>query len=286
MRVLISGAGGFLGGRLARAMSRRGHDVVALVRRMHAAALDLNRSARTEQIDLAQPGRALGGPYDAILHCAAAIPSVVHDEHELTRINVESARRIFDPTLLAPTAAVIFCSSMSVYGHIIDDVVDESTAIRTPNAYGRSKLQCERLLDELCRAQSGIRALSVRLPGVVGPGSHDNFLSDTKARLAAGGRALIRNPHALFNNVVHIDELERFVEHLLHTLPAGHRVTTIASDHPLRIEAVAEILAAGRPGEVRYEHGGHPFLISTEYARSLGYVPATVRDSIERFARD
>jgi nucleoside-diphosphate-sugar epimerase len=286
LRVLISGAGGFVGGRLAYGMSRRGHDVVALVRETRPAMLELQPGVRIEKIDLAQPGYIPVGPYDAILHCAAAIPSVVRNGSELTRINLETSRRMFDSAFLSSSTVIIFCSSMSVYGQVVDDMVDESTSIRDPDAYGRSKLECECLLDELCRVHSGIRALSIRLPGVVGVGSHDNFLSDIKARLVGGERVVIRNPEALFNNVVHIDDLERFVEHLLHALPVGHRVTTLASDHPLRIRAVAEILAAGRLGEVRYEQGGHPFLISNENARCLGYVPATVRDSVERFARN
>ncbi len=96
---------------------------------------------------------------------------------------------------------------MAVYGRVEDDVVDPDTPVREPNAYGRSKLACERLLADLSRAHSDLRALSIRLPGVVGPGSHDNFLSDTMTRLAAGQNVVARTPDALFNNVVHIDDL-------------------------------------------------------------------------------
>jgi UDP-glucose 4-epimerase len=275
-----------VGGHLARGMSRRGHDVVALMRRSKPDVFRCQPGIRIEQIDLARPTHALAGSYDAILHCAAAIPSLVHDEDDLLRINIESSRRLFDPLLLAPSPVVIFCSSMSVYGDVVDEVVDESTAIHNPSGYGRSKLECERLLDELSRTYTGLRALSIRLPGIVGPGSHDNFLSDTKARLAAGGRVIIRNPEALFNNVIHIDDLECFVEHLLPSLPVGHRVVTVASRRPLPIRETVEILqvGVGGTGEVRYQHGGHPFLIKDERARGLGYVPATVEDAVRRFA--
>jgi nucleoside-diphosphate-sugar epimerase len=284
--VLISGAGGFVGGHLVCGMSSRGHEVIALVRQNRPVALERQPGVRIVQIDLAQASHLPAGPYDAVVHCAAAIPSAVHDEGELMRINVESSRRIFDQALSATSPAIIFCSSMSVYGHLDDDVVDEATPLRDPNAYGRSKLECERLLDDLSQAHSGLRALSIRLPGVVGPGSHDNFLSDTKARLAVGEQVVVRNPRALFNNVIHIDDLERFVEHLLGSLPAGHRVATVASEQPLPIREVVEILeaATGRAGQVRYEFGGRPFLISSERARTLGYDPATVRDSVDRFA--
>ena len=271
---------------MARGMSRRGHDVVALVRQTRPTALERQQGIRIVQIDLAKPGRNLAGPYDGILHCAAAIPSVVRDENELIRINVESSRRLFDPALLSTSPVIIFCSSMSVYGHIVDDVVTESTAIRDPGAYGRAKLECEGLLHEFSCAHRELRALSIRLPGVVGPGSHDNFLADTKARLAAGEQVIVRNPEALFNNVVHVDDLERFTQHLLNSLPAGHRVTTVASEHPLPIRKVVDVLeiAAGRRGEVRYKRGGRSFLISSANARTLGYIPATVQNAVERFA--
>ena len=54
MRVLISGAGGFVGGHLAVAMARNGHDVVALVRRTRSAILETQKHIRIEQADLAQ----------------------------------------------------------------------------------------------------------------------------------------------------------------------------------------------------------------------------------------
>jgi hypothetical protein len=43
--------------------------------------------------------------------------------------------------------------------------------------------------------------------------------------------------------------------------------------------------ASGRTGAVRYQQGGRPFLIASDHARLLGYRPASVRDSVERFAR-
>ena len=288
MRVLISGAGGFVGRHLAPAVARKGCDVVALVRRTRPAVLDQQKGLSVERADLAQAERLPAGPFDAIVHCAAAIPAAVHDETELFRINVEGSRRLFEHAVHAGATIIIFCSSMAVYGRIEDDVVGPDTLAREPNAYGRSKLECERLLAELSRARSGMAALSIRLPGVVGPGSHDNFLSDTMTRIAAGEAAVARNPAALFNNVVHIDDLAHFVGALLGSLPLGHRATTIGAENPLPIRDVVAIMeaAAGRAGTVDYEHGGgRPFLISNEHAKSLGYRPATVRDSVERFAR-
>lgn len=287
LRVLISGAGGFVGRHLAMAMARNGHDVVALVRRTSPAILEQHTRVRLERVDLAQADSLPAGPFEAVFHCAAAIPSTVRDEVEMMRINVESSRRLFEHVARVRATTVIFCSSIAVYGRIDEDVIGPDTPVRDPNAYGRSKLVCERLLDELSRAHPNLRALSIRLPGVVGVGSHDNFLSDTMARLVAGERAVVRNPDALFNNVVHVDDLARFADALLGSLPLGHRSTTIAADDPLTIRDVVAILeaVAERAGAVHYGHGGKPFLISNAGARTLGYRPATVRDSVQRFAR-
>lgn len=287
MRVLISGAGGFVGRHLAVAIACGAHDVVALVRRTVPAVLDRNERIVVEQVDLAAATQPLpAGPFDAVFHCAAAIPSTVADEAELVRINDEGSRRLFEHAVGADARVIVFCSSMAVYGRITADVVDPDTSINGPSAYGRSKFKSERDLAELSRTHVGVRALSIRLPGVVGPGSHDNFLSDTMRRLAAGETISVRNPDALFNNVVHVDDLAHFADSLLKTLPPGHQVTTIAATDPLPVREVVGILrgAVGGAGDVHYRREGHSFLISSEHARSLGYRPPTVRDAVQRFA--
>jgi nucleoside-diphosphate-sugar epimerase len=288
VRLLISGAGGFVGRHLVAAMAHDWHDVVALVRRPGwPAMLDRSPRVQVECADLARATILPAGPFDAVIHCAAAIPAAVPDAAELFRINVEGSRRLFEHALRSGASTIIFCSSMAVYGRIDTAMVDPETPVCDPGPYGRSKLECERLLSELSRSHSSVRALSIRLPGIVGPGSHHNFLSDTVASFATGVAVTARNPDALFNNVVHVDDLAGFVETLLRSLPSGHRTTTIAAADPLPIREVVGILKTFGPpsATVEYHDDGHSFLISNDRARSLGYQPATVRDSVERFAR-
>jgi nucleoside-diphosphate-sugar epimerase len=286
MRILISGAGGFVGGHLAVALAVGGHKVVALVRQNRPAILDRSERISVARADLAGTEALPVGPFDAVIHCAAAIPSAVPNEQDLTRINVEGSQRLFEHAIKVGANVVVFCSSMAVYGHIDADMVDRDTPINKPGPYGSSKLASEEKLSELCRGHPGLCALSIRLPGVVGLGSHDNFLSDTLRCLAAGETVSVRNADALFNNVVHIDDLTGFAATLLETLSPGHRVTTIAASDPLPVrEVVALLQIAAAPGAaIRYREEGHSFLISNDHAQTLGYRPATVRDAVERFA--
>jgi nucleoside-diphosphate-sugar epimerase len=286
LRVLVSGAGGFIGRHFATILSGSGHDVIGLVRRSRPAGLEDKIGVRLECADLTNVSDNLPtGPFDALIHCAAAIPSAVPNDCELIRINVDGASRLFEHALRAGVSTIIFCSSMAAYGRIEVDLVDPDTQIRDPNAYGRSKLVCEGLLQMLCQSYPELRALSIRLPGIVGPGSHHNFLSDTMARLVACEQVVARNPDALFNNVVHVDDLARFAEELLVSLPRGHQVTTIASDDPMPIREVLAVMehAARHAGAIRYENGGRSFLISNERARALGYRPASVRQSVQHY---
>lgn len=288
MRVLVTGAGGFVGRHMAKALAGRGWQVLAGVHRQRPIEFDGVAGIEIVQADLAdaQP-LAFEGACEAIVHCAAALPSAVPNANELFRQNVEGMRRVLEWAHEAGSRTVLYCSSMSAFGRIDVDLVTPDVPVADPDAYGRSKLEGERLLRDFA-ATSGVRALSVRLPGVVGAGSHHNFLSNLVTAIRGDRPLVVRNPSALFNNIVHIDDLTGFFAELLHTLQPGHRMTTIAADGPMTISAAVSQLcaAAGREGRITYEEGGRSFLICPESARALGYRVPTVEDSIHRLARD
>jgi nucleoside-diphosphate-sugar epimerase len=288
MRVLVTGAGGFVGSHTAKGLAQQGCDVLALVHRNRPATLNGVPGVEILQGDLAgfEP-LPVAGPCQAIVHCAAAIPPTVPDEAELFRQNVEGMRSVLAFGRASGTRTVINCSSMSAFGRIEVDVVSPEVAPIEPGSYGRSKLEGERMLAAFAE-ETGARTLSLRLPGVGGNGSHDNFLSTIVAAIAAKQPVAARNPRSLFNNIVHIDDLVEFFAVLCETLEPGHRVATIAADEPMPITAVITNLcdAGGYTGEITFERGGHSFLICTESARALGYCVPTVEDSVRRLARD
>jgi nucleoside-diphosphate-sugar epimerase len=126
-------------------------------------------------------------------------------------------------------------------------------------------------------------SLSLRLPGVVGPGAHDIFLSKTLAKIKAGEPIKAHHPDALFNNVVHILDLTYFLQSWLISAVEGHQTANLGSSEPITIREVISLLG----GEATYsESEKTPFLISIERAVYLGFQPATVRDSIKSYAVD
>jgi nucleoside-diphosphate-sugar epimerase len=287
LHVVVTGAGGFVGGFLARSLAERGCNVTAMTRRDSAEAKALP-GLRWRKGDVRASG-ALPERFDVLLHCAAEIPARCADPKALYQDNVDLARASFEQALTAGARIIVFTSSISVYGAITVPVVEEETPPRHPDDYGRAKWDAERLLQACVRDRGLFSGLSIRLPGTVGKGSHDNFLSYALQRILAGEAISGRHKDAMFNNIVHVGDLAHFVSSWIASPRPGYHVSNIASREPMAIGDMFSWLfaCAGKPERITYSvEGKAPFQISLARAMALGYHPATVRDSVAAFVRD
>jgi len=282
--VVVTGAGGFIGGFVTHRLVERGFTVTAITRRTSARGLG---RLSYRQADLTKPD-ALPERFDAVVHCAAETPARCPDPAALYASNVAAMRHVCERALQTSTRVVLFTSSMSTYGTISVPVVTENTPPQDPDAYGRSKLEGERMLaDAIARGLPS--ALSIRLPGTVGRGSHDNFLSHALERILAGEAVTACHKDALFNNIVYVGDLADFLAEWIASPRPGYAVTNIAACDPIRIGDLFSLLFAhaGKPERITFsEDGKAPFQISLEHVIRLGYRPATVRDSVAAFVRD
>jgi nucleoside-diphosphate-sugar epimerase len=283
----VTGVGGFVGAAVARECLRQQWDVTAIYRRRMPSRLPAHPRLTLIGTDLRRC-EGLPGNYDCLVHSAADVPATCPDPDELFNSNVEGTRRILGHAAQAGAQRVVYMSSMAVYGAISAPVVNEQTTAASPGLYGKSKAAGEDLLREWADRAGG-RGIAIRLPGVVGAGGRNNFLCDTLQRILGGGSISARNPEAMFNNVLHVDDLARFVVAALPQLAPGATPLTLAAIEPLSIRAVLSRLFRGARRETKVEWasgGGTPFLIAFERAVALGYRPATVADSIDRFVGD
>ncbi len=284
--VVVTGAGGFVGGYLARWFAAHGYQVTAISRRPVGVAPAL-KGLTWRQADLRMPN-ALPERFDSLLHIAAEIPAHCPEPVALYEGNLRAAENVFGEAMRAGARSIVFTSSMSVYGTIDVPVVREDTPPANPDPYGRAKRDAEHVL-EACIGRGLHSGISIRLPGTVGRGSHHNFLSDALGRVLAGERVRANNPDSLFNNIVYVGDLAEFLGQWVTDPRAGYAVTNLAAIEPLRIRDVVALLfqTAGRPERIDVSEGGKKsFLISLDRAQSLGYRPATVRASVQAFVRD
>jgi nucleoside-diphosphate-sugar epimerase len=197
-RILVTGAGGFLGACVVRQLAARGDELIALGR--SAALRETFGDARItvwtcDLLDLtALAALDPNGPVDGIVHCAG-LSSNWGPRAAFARNNIEATANLLAQARAWNARHFVYVSSSSVYFRFRDQLaVREDSALPRPvNAYAWSKAEAETLV----RAASDVPATIVRPRGIYGRG--DTALLPRLLRAAArgpvprfgGGRAVI-----------------------------------------------------------------------------------------------
>jgi len=173
MKILVTGASGFIGRRLAGELARRGHQVACLVRRTSVTAPLEDTPVELIIGDLAdKPSleRAVAGK-DLVFHLAGAVQAV--DEPAFEAANVDGTRNLVEACLgaKAPPGRFVYVSSIAAAGpNPSERPAVEDDPPRPVSAYGRSKLAAELVV---LGAGARLPATIVRPPNVIGPGSKE-----------------------------------------------------------------------------------------------------------------
>lgn len=182
--ILVTGAEGLVGRALGVALRRHGFSVRGLdLRARGEAAGDVRDAGRV---------RTAAEGCSGIVHLAAVSRVVLaeRDPDACWATNVGGLRNVIDAALARPKAPwVVFASSREVYGQSPTLPVTEDAPLRPVNAYGRSKVEGERLMAEA--KASGLRGCVVRLSNVFGSvRDHPDRVVPAFARAAARGLPL------------------------------------------------------------------------------------------------
>jgi UDP-glucose 4-epimerase len=267
MKVLVTGAAGFIGRHVVKALEAAGHEVEGIAR----ADWDL-ATGPISPIDV-----------DALVHTAATSPESGVSWNQVVRDSVTATANLVRSVTCRK---IIFCSSMSAYGEIDVEEVDVSTPSINPDAYGASKLICEELI-----AETEIPALALRLPGIVGKGARRCWLARVAEKLLADESVPLYDPDAPFNNAVHVKSLADFIVSLIDPPMEGFYVAPIAAENYMSIEDVVCGLATGlgkeEPRFITQLAQKQSFTISSDaLVDDFAYDPQDIHDVIEQYAED
>jgi len=204
LRILVTGASGFIGRALCAQLLEQGHDVAALVRREGSQPTgtrplsgDLDDGARLRELVCDE--RPQG-----VVHLAAEIASQ-RSERKLREVNVGGTAGLLDAcTALAGAERgagprFVFASTVvtgDAHGALLSE--EQPLPVRTP--YGRSKQAGERLVLE-----SGLPAVVIRPSHVYGPGGW--YESELIAHLRRPGRFAVIGTGKNLWDVVHLDDV-------------------------------------------------------------------------------
>jgi nucleoside-diphosphate-sugar epimerase len=171
---LITGATGFIGGRLAERLAREGYAVRCLAR----ASSDTSRleALDVEFVigDLTQPPSLTPAVRDAqfVFHCGALVSDWTTKE-EIAAINVQGTRDLLDACRESSVQRFVHLSSTDIYGYPGGAQIEESyTSTHFRNWYAQTKLEAEAEVRH-SQAESSLETVILRPATVYGPGSID-----------------------------------------------------------------------------------------------------------------
>ena len=173
MRVLVTGATGFIGGRIVAQLRARNDEVLALVRSpAKACALEelgvtIVPGDITDRKSVSHAVRDV----DAVFHAAAWYKLGIPDVEMAEAVNVGGARHVLECAVEARVARIVYTSTLAVFSDTRGETVDETYRFigRHQSQYDRTKaIAFHELAEPMMRAGA---PLTVVLPGVAyGPG--------------------------------------------------------------------------------------------------------------------
>ncbi|HTO89922.1 MAG TPA: NAD-dependent epimerase/dehydratase family protein [Candidatus Sulfotelmatobacter sp.] len=244
MRVAVTGASGYVGGAVRRALLARGDSIAALSRRPPANPATGEEWIAGELSEMAALDRLLRGA-DAVVHAAAWVHHETPDaaaREACFAVNLRGTQRLVDSVARAGHAPrFVYVSTTAVYGERFENR-DESEAPAPAGAYGESKLAAERAVLAAHAARS-LSAAVLRPAMVYGRGAPGNLARMIRlvrrgaAPLVAGGRNR--------KSMVHADDLAATILRAIDEPRAAGGVFNVAGEPAPTMREVGEALASG-----------------------------------------
>lgn len=202
--VLVTGATGFTGGALARALVDRGDSVVTFVRPSSDTKSLKDIGVECRVLDIRERQDVIDNfeAFDVVFHVAAAYRSEHSDEDEFRLVNVEATRHLLDAAKEFGVGRFVHCSTVGVQGEIEDPPAAEDYRFNPGDHYQQSKLDGELLA--LQYFEQGLPGAVVRPVGIYGPGD-TRFLK--LFRPISKGRFVMIGSGEVLYHMTYIDDL-------------------------------------------------------------------------------
>ncbi|HZT76649.1 MAG TPA: NAD-dependent epimerase/dehydratase family protein [Vicinamibacterales bacterium] len=247
MRVLVTGATGFTGGHLARALAARGDQVRALVRHPGRAADLASAGIALAAGDLRDPASLLAATagVDVVYHIAAMYREAGLPDEVYRDVNARGAERIVEAAARAGARRVVHCSTVGVHGDIAHPPANEDAPLAPGDIYQVTKLEGETLARQAA-SRFGIEVVVARPTGIYGPGDRrllKLFRGVARRRWITLGRGEI------YYHLTHIDDLVEGLRLCGEHPAAAHRTYILAGGEVTTLNELVATVAevAGVP---------------------------------------
>jgi nucleoside-diphosphate-sugar epimerase len=248
MKVLVTGATGFLGNHLAHTLAAAGHSVRVLVRPSKRAQRLADAGIEIFEGELTNEGHVERATKDcaAVYHLAAAFRNVAYSDDHYWQVNVGGTLNVLAAARAHGCERVVHCSTGGVHGHIDAPPADETYRFKPGDVYQRTKLEAE--LAATAAAKGGMPVSIVRPGAIYGEGDM-RFLRLFRA-IQQRRFAMVGSGHTRLH-MVYVDDMVRGL--MLagsHPKAPGETFLIAGAEAPTLneiAESVADAIGARRP---------------------------------------
>lgn len=265
--MLVTGAAGFVGSAVARALAAEGNNVRTVARASSPRTNLDGIGVEVVEGDLRDESvarRAVEG-VDGVFHVAADYRLWAADPAEITRNNVQMTRNVMQAAAALGVERIVYTSSVATLRPPAADTPSDETQpleeAEAVGAYKRSKVAAERVVEAMVRDE-GLRAVIVNPSTPIGPGDVRPTPTGRVVVEAASGRMPAYVDTGL--NLVHVDDVAAGHLAAYSRGRIGERYVLGGQDVPLaRMLADIAALVGRRPPSVRLPQGA---LVPLAYA--------------------
>ncbi len=250
--VMVTGAAGLIGRRVAERLLASGRGVLA-TDRVAPPAPSPFEVVPAELTDAARLTALVSRGISAILHCGGISGQMLAKDHPagIFAVNAGGTVTLLELSRLFGVRRVVLCSSVHAYGDTPPgmDPVTEAAPLAAREAYGASKAAAEAALRAYA-LEHGVDACALRLGWVYGPRRSTPSLTARMAHDAAAGRSTTDVDHDGLHPVplLHVEDAASAVLAALDAPGVRGRAFNIAGGPSLSFTAIAERITALRPG--------------------------------------
>jgi dihydroflavonol-4-reductase len=207
MKALVTGANGFTGSHLVKALEQRGDTVVGLVRQTSNLSRLENTNIHLVYGDITDRDAlktAMQG-VEVVFHTAAYVELGLVDAAQMERINVEGTRAVLETARAAGVRKMVYCSTIGVYGDTQGRVIDETFQREQQDfssPYDSTKYKAQQLVDQA--AGEGFHVVSVMPSGIFG--ADDPHFGPVLKNYRAGKLKVWAGGDRI-TGIVHVDDL-------------------------------------------------------------------------------
>jgi dihydroflavonol-4-reductase len=290
-RILVTGATGFIGSRLALVAHRIGIDVVAAGRartRQEIERADELREAGVRvafgTLDDADHLRAAVTDRDCVIHLAAAQHEAHLSSRQFREINVAGTRALLEAAGAAGVERFVYGSSIGVYGDGAGPVLDETSPMQPENIYTQTKLEAEIVVREFAQ---DLATCIVRIGETYGPSDY---------RLLKLFRAIDREQFIMIGSgqnlrqCLHVSDLVRFLLLVTHHPKAVGETFVVAGSQTMTTNEMVRAIAAALHRRAPRRHAPlWPFTLAAAVLETilppLGVQPPLHRRRLDFFSK-